>query len=552
MRRLLLSVVAAAAVLASLPARPAPAGARSADEKLLKEQKVPTDGPGLLEYLRKRSHGAVSEARIKELIEQLGDDRFAARQAASRALVEIGPRARARLQEALKHTDLEVRCRAKDCLKKIAEAGNQSGAVMAAAVRLLAARGPDGAVKALLNYLPSAEDAVVGEEVRLALAGLAVRDGKADPLLVAALEDASPAKRAGAAVALCRAKAPGQTAAVKKLLEDKEPRVRLEVALALAARGEKAAVPALIAAAGGGSSRLEGLAEDLLFRLAGDKAPELGGDDKEARAKYRKAWEAWWKQAEAKVDAAALEGHARVLGHTTVALLDENEVIDLDAANRVRWRITGLQMPLDVQRLPKERVLVAEYKANRVTERDSKGEVLWEHKIAEPLVAQRLANGNTFIANDTGTVEVNAKGEKVASYTPANGARVLRARKLPGGDTLLITQLGTTQLVRVDKDGKQTHRMGAEVATSGGRIDLTPAGTVLIPELNNNRVVERTMEGKQVRVYSVPAPVVALALPNGHVIITSNTLKRAVEYDRAGKEVWEYRRDTRVTRAVRH
>jgi hypothetical protein len=301
-----------------------------------------------------------------------------------------------------------------------------------------------------------------------------------------------------------------------------------------------------------GSSRLAGLAEDLLFRLAGASSPALGGDDKESRARYRQAWEAWWKGAEAKVDLAVLEEHARVLGHTTVALLDENEVVDLDAGNRVRWRITGLQMPLDIQRLPKDRVLVAEYRGNRVTERDSKGEVVWEHKFPEPLVAQRLANGNTFLANQNGTVEVNAKGEKVASYVPPNGALILRARKLPGGDLLLVTQLGTTQFVRVDRFGKQTRRFGVEVATSGGRIDLTPAGNVLVPELNNNRVVERTMEGKQVRAYPVPTPVVALALPNGHVIITSNTRKRAVELDRSGKEVWDYKRDTRVTRAVRH
>ena len=60
------------------------------------------------------------------------------------------------------------------------------------------------------------------------------------------------------------------------------------------------------------------------------------------------------------------------------------------------------------------------------------------------------------------------------------------------------------------------------VATSGGKIDLTPAGNVLIPEMHNNRVLEMDMNGKQVTVISIDSPVIALASPSGHVIITSN------------------------------
>jgi hypothetical protein len=40
-------------------------------------------------------------------------------------------------------------------------------------------------------------------------------------------------------------------------------------------------------------------------------------------------------------------------------------------------------------------------------------------------------------------------------------------------------------------------------------------------------------------------------LSNGHTLITSMSEHRAVEVDRDGKEVWEYRQNTRVTRAFR-
>lgn len=553
MRRVVLCGLALGALLATVPARPAGGPPPpSPDEVLLQKHKIATDGPALVEFVRKHSQLAVSEEKIRALVEQLGDDRFAARQAASRALVALGGRARAALRVAVKHKDPEVSSRAAKCLEALDDAGTQASGVMGSVVRVLAAKRPAGAVEALLGYLPAAQDEAIIDEVRQALAALAVRDGKAEPLLVAALKDRHAAKRAGAAVALARADAPGVMPALGKLLEDGDRTVRLEAALALAARRQKGAVAVLIAEMGRPGSRLGGLAEDLLFRLAGDKSPSPKGDGDDDRAAYRKAWEAWWKGAEAKIDLAVLEEHARVLGHTTVALLDEDEVIDLDAANRVRWRITGVKFPLDIQRLPKERVLVAEYKAHRVTERDRKGAVVWEYKLSEPLMAQRLANGNTFMANQNGTVEVNGKGEKVSSYSPPNGALILRARKLPGGDVLLVTQLSEVELVRLDRSGRQVKRFRVSVETSGGRIDLTPGGNVLVPELNNDRVVERTMEGREVRAYAVPSPVVAVALPNGHVLITSNGQKRAVELDRAGKEVWQYKRETRVTRAVRH
>jgi hypothetical protein len=49
----------------------------------------------------------------------------------------------------------------------------------------------------------------------------------------------------------------------------------------------------------------------------------------------------------------------------------------------------------------------------------------------------------------------------------------------------------------------------------------------------------------------VEEPVAAVRLPNGNTLVTSMTQNRAVELDRAGKEVWQYKGETRVTRAFR-
>src|SRR5262245_6519304 len=84
----------------------------SSDEKLLKDHKLPSDGPGLVEFLKKRISDGVSLTKLQELVEQLGDDDFFRREEASKQLLLAGPRARPMLLAALKHRDLEVQYRA--------------------------------------------------------------------------------------------------------------------------------------------------------------------------------------------------------------------------------------------------------------------------------------------------------------------------------------------------------------------------------------------------------------------------------------------------------
>ncbi len=529
----------------------APAGS---DAALLRTAKIPTDGPGLIEFFRRRAAEGADKSRLKGLVSQLGDDSFLVREQASAQLVAAGVRAKSLLEDAEKDPDLEVVHRARECLRRI-DQGATSG-VVAAAARELARRRPSGAAEALLAYLPSAEDEVVAEEVRSALAEIAVRDGKPDPALTAALNDAQPVSRAAAAVALCRAGAAGEMPAVRKLLRDDDPRVRLRVGLALATAREKEAVPVLIDLLARLPAEETGVAEDLLYHLAGDKAPAGDGSaEEQARRGYRDAWKKWWDAEGSKVDAARLAEASKALGYTLVLLLDQGRAMELDATNRPTWTVEGLEFPLDVQWLPGDHLLSAEHNANRVTERDVRnGSVVWEHSIPRPLAAQRLPDGNTFIATPGGLVEVNRAGKVVWDYTRPGGEQIMKAVKLRNGDIAMVTQLGQPHFVLMSRDGKSEKRVFAvNLHTSGGRIDVLPNGNVLVPENGNNRVVEQSgPEGRVVWEVAVDSPVAATRLPNGHTLVTSmNPGRGAVELDRSGKEVWSYKADTRVTRAIR-
>ncbi len=541
---------------------PAPAAApttpttATSDEALLRGANVPTDAAGLLEFFRKRTADGADKERLKALAEQLGDDVFQVRERASAQLVAAGTRAKQILQDATHHEDLEIAYRAKECLRRIDQGA--TAAVVSAAARALGRLKPEGATEVLLAYLPAAEDDTVADDVRSCLATLAVRDGQTDKKIVAALADKQQVVRSAAAVALCRAGAAEQMPAVRKLLEDPAPAVRLQVGLALAAAKDKEALPVLIDLLAELPPRETNAIEDLLYRVAGDKAPTGDGTaDPSVRRRYRDSWKKWWENEGAKVDLAKLEEASKTSGYTLVVLLDENKVTELDAMNRPRWTVEGLDFPLDVQYLPGDRLLTAEHNGQRVTERDVKtGQVVWEYKVPHPLVAQRLPNGNTFIASQNGLIEVNRDGKTVWEHTPTGGETIMKAQKLRNGEIAMVTQLGDTRFVQLNADGKTEKRsFSVKLHTSGGRIDVLPNGNVIVPENSNNRVVElepANSVGRLVWEVTVDSPVAALRLPNGHTIVTSmNPAVGAIEFDRLGKEVWSYKTDTRVTRALR-
>jgi hypothetical protein len=468
------------------------------------------------------------------------------RENASAQLTALGSLAAQPLKDALSHPDLEVQRRAEDCLRQI-----HIDSVAFAATRLVAQRKPAGAAEVLLAYLPVAEGESVGEEVRSALAAVAVRDGKADPALAAALADGKSALRRGAAAeALAKAGTADQLPAVRALLKDPDPAVRLRVGLALAPLKEKEAVAALIDLLAELPPEQLWKVEDLLYFLAEDKAPRLPpGDDAESRRKVRDAWAAWWKEHGAGVDLGRLAKRPPVLGHTLVVLLDAKKVIDLDAANKPRFQITDLEFPLDAQALPGDRVLVAEHGANRVTERTRDGKVVWQKDAEEPLAAQRLPGGNTFIATRTRLLEVDAAGKEVFSHSPPPGELIMKAQKLPNGDIACVTS--GQRFLRLDARGKELLRFPVAVQTYGGKIDVLPSGRVLVPLMSSNKVVEYDVQGRPVWEVPVEQPIAAVRLPNGNTLVTTYNQFRAVELDPRGRQVWQYETNTRVTRAFR-
>jgi len=520
----------------------------SSDEHKLRNVGLATDGPALLDFFRDQTLTQARREKLTALIGQLGDRSFKIRERASAELRPMGMVAVPFLRQAAGSADLEVACRASACLRHIEEKDLRVG-VPAAAARMLAARKPAGATEVLLEFVPSVENDSVAEEVRTALVALAVHDGKPARALLDALDDPVSARRAAAIETLSQAGLAKQQPEVRKLLHDADPLVRQRAALALALAREKDAIPVLIdllAQLPPGRGRQ---VEALLLRLAGETAPPVGlGQDETARTKCRDAWAAWWRAQNGTVDLAQLDGIKPLRGYTLLVLLDAGRVVEVDADNKPRFQIDGLEFPLDAQMLPEDRVLIAEHNGNRVTERNRNGEVVWEQRVPLPLVAQRLPNGHTFIATQTQFFVVDATGRVLKNRGLPSGEFIMKAQMLPNGDIACVT---SSRFLRLDASGREIQSMQVYVQTSGGRVEVLPSGHVLIPELKNNRVVEYDTDGKIVWQVPFTEPIAAVRLANGNTLVTSFNQPRAVELDRTGKEIWEYKTDTRVTRAFR-
>jgi hypothetical protein len=125
----------------------------------------------------------------------------------------------------------------------------------------------------------------------------------------------------------------------------------------------------------------------------------------------------------------------------------------------------------------------------------------------------------------------------------------MRAARLRNGDLACVTAGGA--FIRLDRSGKELASFPVDIQTYGGRIEVLPNGHVLVPQYSGNKIVETDAEGKEVSSLEFQIPIIATRLANGNTLVTSFNQFRAVELDPKGREVWEYKTDTRVTRAWR-
>jgi HEAT repeat protein len=496
------------------------------------------DNNRLLDELRKRTITDSVRQRCEALIRQLGDADFAVREKAQAEVKAMGSLIVPLLRNATRHSDLEIRNRARDCLSVMER--DKSVPLSPITPRLIGLRKPAGAAEALLAYAPYADEETTLPEVQLALNAVAFHDSKPDPAVVRALSDSQGARRAAAAEALCLGGDRSQLPTIRKMLTDPEPAVRLKVALALAGTGQRDAVPALINLLGELPVSEVEPAEEYLQRLAGDHGPTNvpSGDANSSRKKRQEIWAAWWKANGERVQLVERyppNGSERYLGHVLLVLANSGEVMELDRDRKVRWQLNGLMNPRDVEVIGNDRILVAEWGSQRVTERNRKGDIIWQKQTqgSFPIAVQRLRNGHTFIACNNKLMEVDRAGNEVYSITRPHD--VIMARRMRDGQIILVSTM--RQCIRMDTTGKQLKSFPLQWAWQTG-VDILPNGHVIIPATWMNKVTEYDAEGKTVLDLNANQPYAATRLRNGNLLMAPQQWpSELIETDSSGKQI---------------
>ncbi len=523
----------------------------AADAALLQAHKIGVDEPALLDVLRQRTLSEEKERLIRTLIGQLGARTFRERLEATRKLTEIGAPALNFLREAEQSPDLETARRVQKIIDDIKQ--GPGPALPIAALRLLARphdvpHSPAAAVRVILAYLPFADDESVEEQALGVLCVLSVREAKVDPLLPAALGDAQAGRRAAAALVLGKVGAREHVQALRKLLDDPAPTVRLRAAEGLVAARDPAGVPRLIACLADARPSHLWRIEETLQRLAGDQAPAESVADgaADARQKTLQAWEKWWQTHGSRVELARLSEQLPVLGLVTVCEYDSavgrpgGQVWECGHDGKPRWKITGILGAMDAQVLPNGHVLVAENAAQRVTERDLKGAIKWDLAVpGNPICVQRLPSGNTFVATYNLVMEVTPTKQVVFQTNRGPSFYIFSAQKLRNGHVVCVTAQG--KVLEFDPiSGKDIDR-GLNVGPNGGwcSVEALPNGRYLVAAMNNNQVREMDAAGQTKWTCDYQGAFRATRLPNGHTLVASMTLRKVGEFDRQGKLIRE-------------
>jgi hypothetical protein len=198
----------------------------------------------------------------------------------------------------------------------------------------------------------------------------------------------------------------------------------------------------------------------------------------------------------------------------------------------------------------KHRIMFAEYgnTQNRLVELDADGKIVWEYKFPSiAVIFTPLADGNVVFGhggNPTGVDEINRDKKTVWTYV-SKCPQVLGCQRLANGNTMVAEQ-GPCRAVEVNPKGEIVHVTNLKTTEEAYHrqirgIHKLANGHILATHEGEGAVREYDPDGKVVWEYTRVENVGdALRLDSGNTLIACGTQKRLIEVTPAGKTVWEF------------
>lgn len=215
-------------------------------------------------------------------------------------------------------------------------------------------------------------------------------------------------------------------------------------------------------------------------------------------------------------------------GNVLVALAMDNQVVELSEDGAVVWSHT-IGSPSEAQRLASGNTLIASTEEGRVIELSADDEIVWEYPGESIYGARRLDNGNTLITvqgDPAHIVEVDAAGEIVWQYGGGEPSLLApSAQRLSNGNTLVADNsgysLGVASVVELDTSGDMVWGFDQGIFGIYG-VDRLESGSTLINDQANGRLLEVSESGQRLWSYGT------LNLPGGFQVLPNDELLIAV------------------------
>jgi hypothetical protein len=389
------------------------------------------------------------------------------------------------------------------------------------------------------------ESSLLFDEDYLTTAAAAAMDRAATDtdaaLLSKAVESGTTTARLTSIGALTRI-APAKAARLlPNLLRDRDDRVRLAAARALAGLGERRKVlQTLVELLQSPELAVRSRAHQTLQALTGQSLPYPAEGAADDRAASARAWREWVATHGATANLKLLlEQRATPLGRLLVA--SPNLLIELDAQHKERWRLSLPGAAWGCEGLPNGHRLVAIHSHSMVIEYDEAGKEIWrkDRLPAPPTTVQRLTSGATLVAcgNAHLIVEIARDGSTTTVNVPG---WPISAQRLDSGNTLVALQ-DLRRVVEVNSSGRTVW----EIETTGepAHTYRLENGNTLVTLAQARKVVEYDVTGKSI-VWTSALPLInpaaAQRLSNGNTLVADDT--GVIEIDASGNQViWRHR-----------
>jgi outer membrane protein assembly factor BamB/TolA-binding protein len=349
-----------------------------------------------------------------------------------------------------------------------------------------------GVVGSVLRVIPLTSDRYLLRAAQQTIAAVVDRDDR--KTIEKALQSKNVQVRIAAIFGISGTFGEKASPQYEKMVAEKDDRVRLTAALALANRGSRVALPVLGDLLESDVHRIRAQSAQALRAFTAQRFSFTSYSSLELQAEAVKAWKTWIEtegltaklhfpvdpmsqllgrtlicdQTKSRLIELDADGNqiweqpivapyscqGLSNGHRLVAFYTNRTVVEFDEEGNEVWEIEDLpSAPYSVRRLPNGNTLVACYRSRKVLEFKPDKTIEWELKLKDsPRDARRLENGNTLVTlYDSGRiVELNLKGETVWQFS--NIQRPQSAQRLENGNTL-ISLYYAGEVVEVDRDG---------------------------------------------------------------------------------------------------